>query len=75
MSVQVLISGAGPVGLFQALLLARLKVPVRIIDRANGICPLSRSTGVHPRTLEIIDMVDHELLTKLVDQGNITPAV
>ncbi|KAF9579320.1 hypothetical protein BGW38_004473, partial [Lunasporangiospora selenospora] len=59
--VQILISGAGPVGLFQALLLAKLKVPVRIIDRASSICPLSRSTGIRPRTLEIMDMVDHEL--------------
>lgn len=49
----VLISGAGPVGLYEALLLTQLGIPVRIIDRDTAISPNSRALGLHARSLEI----------------------
>ncbi|KAF9584336.1 hypothetical protein BGW38_006828 [Lunasporangiospora selenospora] len=74
-TVPILISGAGPIGLFQAILLTKLKIPVRIIDRDYDISPFSKSTGIQPRTLEIMNMVDHGLLTEFINQGNVTPAI
>ncbi|KAF9575290.1 hypothetical protein EC968_003642 [Mortierella alpina] len=61
-SVPVLISGAGPVGLFEAYLLTKQGIQVRIIERERAICPLSKSIGVHARTLEILQF------TGLIDE-------
>ncbi|KAG0213468.1 hypothetical protein BGX28_004323 [Mortierella sp. GBA30] len=52
-TVPILISGAGPVGLFQAFLLTKLGVQVRIIERENAISPFSKALALHTRTLEI----------------------
>ncbi|KAG0272731.1 hypothetical protein BGZ95_011485 [Linnemannia exigua] len=52
--VPVLIAGAGPVGLYEALLLTQLGIPVRIIEREQGISPNSRALGLHARSLEIL---------------------
>lgn len=49
---KVLIVGAGPTGLVLALLLTRLGVPVRIIDRALASGTTSRALAVQARTLE-----------------------
>lgn len=54
-SHEVLIVGAGPVGLSLALDLARRGVSVRIIDARAEPSPLSRATEVQPRTLEIFE--------------------
>ncbi|KAF9282094.1 hypothetical protein BGZ68_006220 [Mortierella alpina] len=54
-STPVLIAGGGPVGLFQAYLLTKLGVSVRIIDRELSISPLSKALSIHPRTLEIFN--------------------
>ncbi len=51
-SCEVLISGAGPVGLTLALVLQRAGVRVRIVDRDLGPTEQSRALWVHPRTLE-----------------------
>ncbi|KAF9151380.1 hypothetical protein BG015_006739 [Linnemannia schmuckeri] len=52
-TLPVLISGAGPVGLYEALLLTQLGIPVRIIEREMAISPNSRALGLHARSLEI----------------------
>ncbi|KAF9099755.1 hypothetical protein BGX23_012149 [Mortierella sp. AD031] len=49
----VLIVGGGPVGLFEALLLTKLGVPVRIIERERTISPLSKALGLQARSMEI----------------------
>ncbi|MCK6520219.1 FAD-dependent oxidoreductase [Myxococcota bacterium] len=54
-SHEVLIVGAGPVGLSLALDLARRGVSVRIIDARAEPSPVSRATEVQPRTLEIFE--------------------
>lgn len=55
MKDQVLIAGAGPVGLTMALKLARYGVPVRIIDKIPEATRTSRAVAVWPRTLELLD--------------------
>ncbi|KAF9575301.1 hypothetical protein EC968_003653 [Mortierella alpina] len=61
-SVPVLISGAGPVGLFEAYLLTKQGIQVRVIERERAICPLSKANAVHARTLEIFQF------TGLIDE-------
>ncbi|KAF9575291.1 hypothetical protein EC968_003643 [Mortierella alpina] len=65
-SVPVLISGAGPVGLFEAYLLTKQGIQVRIIERERAICPLSKANAVHARTLEIFQFtgLSDELLRR-----------
>ncbi len=49
----VLIVGAGPSGLVLALVLARLGVAVRIVDRRTGPAKESRALGMQALTLEL----------------------
>jgi 2-polyprenyl-6-methoxyphenol hydroxylase-like FAD-dependent oxidoreductase len=51
----ILVVGAGPVGLTLALDLTRRGVRVRLLDRAPGTFPGSRAKGIQPRTLEAFD--------------------
>ncbi|RQS69830.1 FAD-binding monooxygenase [Burkholderia sp. Bp8963] len=51
----VLIVGAGPTGLAAAMSLARARVPVRIIDKAEAPAPYSRAIGIQARTLELLE--------------------
>lgn len=53
--VDVLVVGAGPVGLTLATELARAGVSHRLIDRAPEPNPLSRAAGIQSRTLELLD--------------------
>src|SRR5277367_1539747 len=48
----VLIVGAGPTGLVLALWLARLGIPLRIIDKTSEPGTTSRALAVQARTLE-----------------------
>jgi 2-polyprenyl-6-methoxyphenol hydroxylase-like FAD-dependent oxidoreductase len=63
----VLIAGAGPVGLFEALLLTQLGIPVRIIDRELAISPYSRALGLHCRTMEILQFTG--IIDSFLDKG------
>ncbi|WSU55448.1 FAD-dependent monooxygenase [Streptomyces sp. NBC_01092] len=51
----VLIVGAGPVGLTAAAELRRQSVACRVIDRLPARLPYAKAVGVQPRTLEIWD--------------------
>ena len=55
--IDVLIAGAGPVGLMAASRLARSGVSVRLVDAAPGPATTSRALGAHARSLEIYDQV------------------
>ncbi|MGU3495137.1 FAD-dependent monooxygenase [Xanthobacteraceae bacterium A53D] len=55
--LNVLIIGAGPVGLVMAAELIRHGVSVRIVDRAVEPLPFCRAIGVTPRTLEVYEQM------------------
>jgi 6-methylpretetramide 4-monooxygenase / 4-hydroxy-6-methylpretetramide 12a-monooxygenase len=52
-AVDVLVAGAGPVGLTLAHELVRRGVRVRVVDARPGPATTSRAIATHPRTLEI----------------------
>ncbi|HLG75090.1 MAG TPA: alpha/beta fold hydrolase [Ktedonobacteraceae bacterium] len=71
--VEVLIVGAGPVGLTAALELARRGISCRLIDQAEGPSPYSRALGIHPRTLEHLEqmgVVDEVLERGVLNYAN-----
>ncbi len=57
-ATEVLVVGAGPTGLFLAMLLVRLGVRVRIVDRSESAGTTSRALAVQARTLELYRQVD-----------------
>ncbi|KAG0005587.1 hypothetical protein BGZ65_010699 [Modicella reniformis] len=66
-SIPVLIAGAGPVGLFEAYLLTKLGIPVRIVERELAISPLSKALGLQPRSMEIMQITG--LIDKFLARG------
>ena len=71
--IGVLIAGAGPTGLVLANWLARLGIPVRIIDKAAQPGTTSRALAVHARTLELYRQLD--LTPAVIADGYRVPAV
>ncbi|KAI8818893.1 FAD binding domain-containing protein [Fimicolochytrium jonesii] len=65
--LDVLIVGAGPVGLFVALSLKRMGVAVRIIDKATEPAKHSRAFVLHVRTQEVLGELN--LLSRFKDEG------
>ncbi|BCL32535.1 oxygenase [Streptomyces aurantiacus] len=64
---QVLVAGAGPVGLALAFELARRGVPLRLIDAKDGPATTSRAIATHPRTLEVYDQMG--LVGEMLERG------
>jgi len=63
----ILIVGAGPTGLTAAYDLARLGVPVRIVEKATAPSPTSRALVLHARTLELLQ--HRGLAGRLLERG------
>lgn len=55
MDPEVLVVGAGPVGLIAALFLERYGVRVKIVDQHQRTRQHSYALAIHPRTLQILD--------------------
>ena len=53
--MEVLVVGAGPVGLLTAILLAEAGIAVRIIDREERTTSRSYACALHPRTLKLLE--------------------
>jgi len=64
---QVLIVGAGPVGLCLACELARYNVPFRLIEKRPEPSKTSKALGIHARSLEMLE--DMGLVHRFVDRG------
>jgi 2-polyprenyl-6-methoxyphenol hydroxylase-like FAD-dependent oxidoreductase len=56
-NTQVLVVGAGPVGLFMAAELNRHGVSCRIVDKNDGPTHDSRAASIQARTLEILESI------------------
>ncbi|MFF8501263.1 FAD-dependent monooxygenase [Streptomyces anulatus] len=54
-ATDVMIAGAGPVGLTLAVELRRAGVACRIVDRLPARLPFAKAVGLQPRTLELFD--------------------
>ena len=67
---QILIIGAGPVGLFLAAELARHGVLARVVDKSSGPSVHSKALGVQPRTLELF--ADCGLIDEVTRRGRRT---
>jgi len=67
MTAEVLVVGAGPVGLTMACELARHGVRCRIIDRLPQPLPYCRAIGVTSRTLEVWE--DMSVVREMIDAG------
>jgi 2-polyprenyl-6-methoxyphenol hydroxylase-like FAD-dependent oxidoreductase len=70
-SPQVLIAGAGPVGLTAALALADKGVSVQVIEAAGGITEDLRASTFHPPTLDMLDA--YGITPTLIAQGLVCP--
>jgi 2-polyprenyl-6-methoxyphenol hydroxylase-like FAD-dependent oxidoreductase len=55
--VDVLVVGAGPVGLMTAIELRRRGVDVSVVERRDTIAPWAKAVGIQPRTLEMWDAI------------------
>ncbi|HEV7265289.1 MAG TPA: FAD-dependent monooxygenase [Falsiroseomonas sp.] len=53
----VLIAGAGPVGLALALALHQRGIAVRVLERREGLSTASRASTFHPPTLDALDQL------------------
>ncbi|PRY39012.1 FAD binding domain-containing protein [Umezawaea tangerina] len=78
MTADVVIVGAGPVGMSAAALLDAAGVAVELVDLAAGVNPhYSRATTVHPRTLEVLRGVrgstSGSIVERMVEQGTRLP--
>ncbi|KAG0252518.1 hypothetical protein BG011_006929 [Mortierella polycephala] len=73
MDIPVLISGAGPAGLYAAILLTKLNIPCRLIERHFEISPLSKALVIHSRTMEIFAMSG--IIDKFLERGTPLTAV
>ncbi|PZG38132.1 oxygenase [Spongiactinospora gelatinilytica] len=58
MDTDVLVAGAGPVGLALACALLQHGVSVRVVDKAQGPATTSRANFVHARGSEVLDRLD-----------------
>jgi 2-polyprenyl-6-methoxyphenol hydroxylase-like FAD-dependent oxidoreductase len=64
----ILIVGAGPTGLVLALWLAKMDIPLRIIDKAEGPGTSSRALVLHARTIELYRQLD--LADEVTERGH-----
>src|SRR5512142_2126087 len=64
---EVLVVGAGPVGLWTALLMAEAGLQVLIIDREQRTAARSYACALHPRTLKLFQALG--LLRPVLDLG------
>lgn len=77
MDLEVLVIGGGPVGLMSAALLDAAGVRVAVYERNPGPSSVSKATTMHPRTLEVLSMLDlgdgRRVSDVLIGQGRKVP--
>ncbi|WP_194925948.1 FAD-dependent monooxygenase [Catenulispora pinisilvae] len=77
MDLDVLVIGGGPVGLMSAALLDAAGVRVEVYERNPGPSSVSKATTMHPRTLEVLSMLElgdgRRVSDVLIGQGRKVP--
>ena len=58
LKAQVVVAGAGPVGLVAALVLAKAGVDVLVLEKRGALTAASKASTFHPSTLEILDTLN-----------------
>jgi 3-(3-hydroxy-phenyl)propionate hydroxylase len=67
----IIIAGAGPVGLFAAVLLVDAGYRVVLLEKNSGLSMDMRASTFHPATLDLLE--PHGLAEPLTARGSITP--
>ncbi|MGL5850399.1 MAG: FAD-dependent monooxygenase [Phycicoccus sp.] len=73
LTTDIVVSGAGPVGLTLALLLARRGIRVTVLEAKTRLDEHSRATLITPRSLEVLQAAG--VLDQLVAAGQVYPAL
>jgi 2-polyprenyl-6-methoxyphenol hydroxylase-like FAD-dependent oxidoreductase len=71
----VIVVGAGPVGLLSAINLAKNGVKVRMLERNEKKSPFSKAIAIHPGTLEYFDAVIPDLIPSFLKHGKQAGAI
>lgn len=69
-TIDVLIIGAGPVGMAMALELSLQGISFRIVDKAAQRSDKSRALGVHSRTMELLSRYSDAEMSGLLSKAN-----
>lgn len=67
----IVVVGAGPVGLFAAVLLIDAGLRVTLVEKNDGLALDMRASTFHPATLDLLDAIG--LAEPLIARGSITP--
>lgn len=63
----IIVAGGGPVGLYLAGLLGRMKFNVILLEKKSGIDLHSKSLGIHPVSMELFD--DVNIANEFIENG------
>jgi NADPH-dependent dioxygenase len=66
--IDVLVAGAGPVGLFAALALSHRGLRVEVVDEQHRTTSRSYALALHPQSLELLE--DLELVRPVLEAGH-----
>jgi 2-polyprenyl-6-methoxyphenol hydroxylase-like FAD-dependent oxidoreductase len=70
---EVLVVGAGPVGLLTAVMLAEAGIEVQIIDREERTTTRSYACALHPRSVKLLDRLG--LADEILERGRRIPRI